>query len=120
MTFIVDENLSPELIEIFRNAGLVAYHINEMKSHSKQRVLDDQLRRLTIQKGYIMVTKDDDFVKSYVSRKVPEKVIYVFGLNKKELLLNRMKEVAPALKELIIDHDFIEINESGIRFPLSN
>lgn len=118
MKIIVDENLSPEVADIFRNSGLEASHINELKSHSKQRVLDDQLRRLTIQKGYIIITKDDDFVKSYVNRKVPQKLIYIFGLDKKELLLQRMKEVAPDLENLLLNHDFIEINESEIRFPL--
>ena len=120
MKFIIDENLSPELTSIFSDAGLEAYHINEMKAHSKQRILDDQLRRLTIQKGYIIVTKDDDFVKSYVSRKVPEKLIFIYGLNKKESLLKRMQEVVSQLKELVLIHDFIEINTVEVRFPLSN
>ena len=74
MKFIIDENLSPVVSAIFRSHSLNAFHVNEMKSKKKQRVIDDQLRRLTIQKGYVIVTKDDDFVKSYVSRKVPDKL----------------------------------------------
>ncbi len=120
MKFIIDENLSPELTHIFIDAGLEAYHINEMKAHSKQRILDDQLRRLIIQKGYIIVTKDDDFVKSYVSRKVPEKLIFIFGLDKKASLLKRMKEVVPKIHKMISIHDFIEINPFEVRFPLPN
>ncbi len=120
MKFIIDENLSPDLVEVFETNGLNAMHINQMKSHSKHRVQDDQLRRLAMKKGYIIITKDDDFVKSYVDRKVPEKLVYIFGLDKKEQLLQRMKEVAPDLEKLLLNHDFIEINESEIRFPLPN
>ncbi|WP_420578499.1 DUF5615 family PIN-like protein [Ekhidna sp.] len=117
--FIIDENLTPALAVLFRGAGLNAHHVNEMKAQKKQRVIDDQLRWLAIQKGYVIVTKDDDFVKSYVSRKVPEKLVYIHGLNEKEPLLSRMKEVAPLLIDLLKSHDFIEVNEEEIKFPFS-
>lgn len=104
---------------MFRSEQLQAYHVNEMKGHQKQRIIDDQLRRLAIQKGYIIVTKDDDFVKSYVDRKVPSKLIFIHGLEKKESLLTRMKEVIPEIKALIEHHDFIEIGSNSIRLPFS-
>lgn len=120
MKFIIDENLPPSLSEVFCKLGLNAQHVNEMKVSKKQRIIDDQLRRLAIQKEYVIVTKDDDFVKSFVSRKVPEKLVFIFGLNEKEPLLSRMKEVAPTLKSLLLGHDFIEINETEVRFPFSD
>ncbi|MEQ8906536.1 DUF5615 family PIN-like protein [Ekhidna sp.] len=120
MKFIIDENLPPDLAIAFRNAGLNGYHVNEIKARQKHRVKDDQLRRLTIQKGYVIVTKDDDFVKSYVSRKVPDRMIFVYGLEKKESLLARMKEVIPKISSMLETYDFIEINETGIRFPFAS
>ncbi|WP_089355649.1 DUF5615 family PIN-like protein [Ekhidna lutea] len=120
MKFIIDENISPQVAVIFRSHGLHAYHINEMKSNKKQRVKDDQLRSLTIHKGYIIVTKDDDFVKSFVSRKIPEKLIFVYGLEQKESLLTRMEEVIPDLTPLLEKHDFIEINAHEVRFPFAD
>lgn len=90
------------------------------KANSKQRVFDDQLRRLSIQKGYIIVTKDDDFVKSYVSRKVPEKLVYLYNLTDKKSLLNRLEETVSKLQSLLMTHDFIEINDTTIRFPFSD
>lgn len=119
MKFIIDENLPPDLASIFRNAGLNCYHVNEMKARQTQRVRDDQLRRLTIQKGYVIVTKDDDFVRSFVSRKVPEKLVFIYGLNSKESLLSRMKEMIPEIATLLEQHDFIEVNEKEIRFPFT-
>lgn len=117
--FIIDENISPEIATLFKQAGLEAYHVNELKGHQKQRITDDQLRRLTLQKGYIIVTKDDDFVKSYVSREVPEKLIFLHGLDNKESLIKRMATVIPKIIQLIEEHNFIEINENEIRFPFS-
>jgi len=117
MKFIIDENLSPELVPIFREAGLNAWHINEFKSNPKQRIIDDQLRKLSIRKGYIIVTKDDDFVRSFVHRKVPERMIYIHGLETKKVLLARLKEVIIDLSKYCLKCDFIEVNEKELRFP---
>lgn len=119
MKFIIDENLSPEVCSIFRNEDLEAYHVNEMKTHKKQKVRDDQLRHLALFKQYVIVTKDDDFVRSYVSRKVPEKMIYIYGMNEKAALLERLTECITEVASLISSHDFIEVNENEVRLPFS-
>lgn len=119
LKFIIDENITPEVIPLFKQAGLDAHHVNEMKSHHKQRITDDQLRGLTLRKGYVIVTQDDDFVKSYVDREVPEKLIFMYDLNHKESLLSRIKEVIPEISTLLVEHNFIEINPTEIRFPFS-
>lgn len=118
--FIIDENITPELCSIFRAAALLAHHVNALKSHSKQQIKDDQIRHLSLFKGYIVVTKDDDFVKSFVSRKVPEKVVFLHGLDKKKDLLSCMQAHVASLPSLLKQHDFIEVNASGIRLPFSN
>lgn len=119
MTFIIDENITPDLVPIFRKKQLRAYHINELKSRSNQKVNDDQIRRLSFQKGYIIVTKDDDFVKSYVNRKVPEKMIYLYGLDSKSILLDRMDLLTIQLESWIKKHDFIEVKQRTVNFPFS-
>lgn len=120
MRFLIDENISPDATEIFIAHGLNACHINELKANQKQRVADDQLRRLSIQKGFIIVSKDDDFVHSFVDRKVPEKLVFLFALDHKPQLMNRLNEVVPLLHELVQKHDFIEVNKKEIKFPFSN
>lgn len=119
ISYLIDENLSPELIEIFKKQGLHAYHVNHIKRHKNQRVKDDQLRRITLNKKVVIVTKDDDFVKSFVARKVPEKLIFIFGMDKKKELLERMVFCVPMLRELMEKHDFIEINADEIKTPFS-
>lgn len=119
MTFIIDENITPELVPIFRKRQLHAYHINELKSYSSQKVNDNQIRRLSIQKGYIIVTRDDDFVKSHVNRKVPEKMIYLYGLDSKPILLERMDSLAIQLENWVNKHGFIEVQQESVNFPFS-
>ena len=119
MKFLIDENITPELATIFNERNLSAFHINDLKSKKTQRVSDDQLRRLAIQKEYIIVTKDDDFVKSFVSRKVPEKMIFLYELNNKNVLLERMKQIINLLPDWIQNHDFIEVKRKEVRFPFS-
>jgi len=95
-------------------------HVNFLKKDKKIRILDDQLRRLSINKGFIIITKDDDFVKSWVSRKVPEKLIFIYHNGKKNELIQLFNEQIELVLQLIIDFDFIEINENGIRLPFEN
>ena len=120
MVFIVDENISPEAVVFLKAHGLEAYHVNSLKSNPKQRIVDDQLRRLTIQKGYILITKDDDFVKSYVDRKVPHQLVFIHGGVDKNHDLESIKKLAPSLESYLNMHDFIEAGPKGIKFPFSN
>ena len=119
MIFIIDENVSPDAVSIFQDQGLEAYHINQLKSHSEQRVIDDQIRRLSIRKGYVIVTKDDDFVHSYVDKKVPNKLIFLYGLNTKPKVIARLNQVVDKLEEWLTHHDFIEVRPEEVRFPFS-
>lgn len=104
---------------MFREAGLTAYHINELKTHKRQRIRDDQIRHLALFEHYVVVTKDDDFVRSFVSRKVPEKMIFIYGMNEKGALLKRLADCLDRFCTLLSTHDFIEVNEKEIRLPFS-
>ncbi|MEM7549559.1 MAG: DUF5615 family PIN-like protein [Bacteroidota bacterium] len=117
MKFIIDENISPAVAKLFRNRGLKAYHINEMKSRNDQQVLDDQIRHLALFKDYIVVTRDHDFVRSFRSRKVPEKVIFIHKLENRNELLERLSNCLKEVVKHIDNHDFIEINSTQVRMP---
>jgi predicted nuclease of predicted toxin-antitoxin system len=84
------------------------------------RILDDQLMFLSINKCFIIITKDDDFVKSWVSRKVPEKLIFIYHNGKKDELIQLFRAQIDLVLQLIMEFDFIELNENGIRLPFEN
>lgn len=119
MNYLIDENITPELCTIFEKNDLIAHHINSFKSNKNHRIIDDQIRRLSLKKGYVVVTKDDDFVKSYVDRKVPEKMVYLYDLSDKRLMLERFEATILLINRLIISHDFIEVNRTELRLPFS-
>ncbi len=117
MTFLLDENISPELRDYFSEAGLTSIHVNQLKKHKRQRIVDDQIRHLAIFSSYIIVTRDDDFVKSYVDRKVPERMIFVYRLDNKSDLLQAFHALIPRLQSIMEAHDFLEVRPEGCRFP---
>ena len=95
----------------------VAHHVNQLKSSKNQRIRDDQLRHLALFKDYVIVTKDDDFVSSYVSCKVPEQMIFVFNLDYKNALIESFQKHINSLHSLVEKHGFLEINPNEIRWP---
>ncbi len=117
MKFIIDENISPDVLPLFLNAGITAIHVNQLKKEKGVSIKDHQLRRLAIHQHWVIVTKDDDFVKSFVSRKVPEKLVFLVGLDEKTQLLVRIEEIIPQLQDLLTRYDFIEVNQSEMKFP---
>ncbi|MEM9895649.1 MAG: DUF5615 family PIN-like protein [Bacteroidota bacterium] len=119
VAFLVDENITPEVTDLLRQHGYKASHINDLKKYPTQIVKDDQIRRKLLRTDQILITKDDDFVKSYVSRYVPEKLLFLHGLDDKKELIATISKVAHLLNELFQEHEFIELNASGPRFPFS-
>ena len=117
MKFIIDENISPDVLPFFLNAGITAIHVNQLKKEKGVSIKDQQLRRLAIYQNWVIVTKDDDFVKSFISRKVPEKLVFLVGLDDKQQLLARIEEIVPELEDLLTKYDFLEVNHSGIKLP---
>ncbi|MFY0686365.1 MAG: DUF5615 family PIN-like protein [Cyclobacteriaceae bacterium] len=115
MKFLIDENLPPEIPRLFLERGYYAVHINDLKTSSITKISDDRIRHFSLFKNYVVVTKDDDFVKSYVSRRVPEKVVFIYHSGiKKELIEIVHKHLDKAI-ELIRASDFVELNEQGAR-----
>ncbi len=117
MKFLIDENVTPDLVPLFTRNGLKAFHINQFKIEKTERIRDDQVRRLSLNYDYIIVTRDDDFVSSFVDRKVPDKMIYIYNLDRKKILLAHFEQHLRELPSLMRRYDFLEINDQGIRMP---
>ncbi|MEM9324667.1 MAG: DUF5615 family PIN-like protein [Bacteroidota bacterium] len=114
--FLIDENLPPDLSFQLRKSGLKAFHINEARS-GNQRVTDDMIRRFTLHNRTVVVSGDDDFVKSYFDRHVPEKLVYVFDLQAKKLLLQVFEAHIQGIIHLLDSNDLIQINKDGPSVP---
>lgn len=112
--YLIDENLPPVLVELFRKHGLDAKHINEYEA--KRPIKDDGIRRYALRyPNTIIVTRDDDFVRSYFNRKVPEKIIFVHKIEKREEVLHAFNQYLNEIKNLFPEHELIELNPEGIK-----
>jgi predicted nuclease of predicted toxin-antitoxin system len=114
---LIDENLSPRLVDIaYENVRCI--HVNQLKPTRNAVIKDDLLRKLSLNYSFVLVTKDNDFVKSWVSRKVPEKLIFIHDdfLSMGDLIDSYKKQI-PLLVPLILAYDFIEFSNKGIRLP---
>ncbi|MEP0366273.1 MAG: DUF5615 family PIN-like protein [Cyclobacteriaceae bacterium] len=114
MRFLIDENLPPVLASLFRDHGLEAFHINE--ANIKKPVKDDGIRRFSLRyDDAVIISRDDDFVKSYVSRKVPHHLIYVFDLTSRSEIISAFEKHLDELIFLMKSNELVELNAEGIK-----
>ena len=75
MKFIVDAQLPYGIALFLREKGFDAIHTNDLpdKEHTK----DSQIRRIATTENRIVITKDSDFIDSYILRRIPEKLLIV-------------------------------------------
>lgn len=114
MKFLIDENLPPALADMVRQSGFEARHANEYAN--TQPISDNAFRRLSLHHGWIIITRDDDFVKSYLSRKVPEKLVFVYGLSSRSDILSAFEKHWQAIVLGMAHYELIELNPSGLKY----
>ena len=75
MKFLVDAQLPYGITLFLRNKGFDALHTNDLPD--KERTTDGQIRNISVLENRIVITKDYDFVDSYILKKIPEKLLIV-------------------------------------------
>ncbi len=113
MKFLIDAQLPRRLATQIQQAGLEAAHTLELPDGN--RTTDQSLIRLSIAEEAVLVTKDSDFVESFLLKKEPWKLLLVStgNIGNDELLTLFERNI-----EQVIEHlrtfDFIEINRTSI------
>ncbi len=73
------------MIRIFNEFGQETNHTNDLPD--KERTTDNQIRNLSDKFGYIVVTKDYDFVISHLLQNLPPKLLLISTGNIRNSLL---------------------------------
>lgn len=75
MKFIVDAQLPKSLSDFLKHQGYDSIHTLELpnKNHTK----DSYITQLAIEEGRILITKDTDFLESFLVKTEPKKLILV-------------------------------------------
>ncbi|MDQ1612039.1 MAG: hypothetical protein QOG00_1970 [Pyrinomonadaceae bacterium] len=115
MKFLVDAQLPRRLVSRLREAGHEAIHTLDLPLGNCTP--DSTINELSYLQGYVVVTKDTDFVNSFLLRRRPSKLLLVSTGNIRNadlesLLLSNLEKIAVQFYIF----DFIEINQQAIIF----
>ena len=75
MKFLVDAHLPRRLALRLREAGHDALHTLDLPN--KNRTTDDEINRVSVQEQRILITKDGDFVDSFLIAREPYKLLLI-------------------------------------------
>ena len=75
MKFIVDAQLPKALSDFIKSKGIDSIHTLELPDKNKTQ--DGYITQLATEKHFIDITKDADFLESYVLRKEPPKLLLI-------------------------------------------
>lgn len=115
MKFLVDAQLPPRLVSRLRDAGYVALHTLDLPLGNSTP--DSVINELSVHEGYVVITKDADFVNSFHLHGRPRKLLLVStgnirNMELEALFMSNLETLANSF-----DHfDFIEINRAAIIF----
>jgi predicted nuclease of predicted toxin-antitoxin system len=115
MKFLVDAQLPRRLVSRLRESGFEAIHTLDLPPGN--RTPDSMINELSLVEGYVVVTKDADFVNSFLLHRRPFKLLLVSTGNTRNrelesLFLSNLENIAVQFDTF----DFIEINQQAIIF----
>lgn len=115
MKFLVDAQLPRRLVRRLREAGHEALHTLDLPLGN--RTTDALIIELSTREQYVVVTKDSDFVNSFLLRRQPQKLLLVStgNIRNSELeavFLSNLEKIAEGFDSF----DFIELSPEAVFF----
>ena len=113
MKFLIDAQLPKSLSDLLKLEGYDAVHTIELpKANDTQ---DNEILKICLEENRIIISKDGDFLESFLINKSPKKLILVkTGNIRNEELLTLFKLNLIYLCTSIEENDLIEINKTDI------
>jgi predicted nuclease of predicted toxin-antitoxin system len=114
VTYLIDANLPFKLTFLLKEKGFKVLHTDQLPN--KERTSDKEIREIASKENYIIITKDSDFLDSYLLQGSPKKLLLVTTgniVNKKLLSLIELHFIR--IDELFNEYDLIELNETEVR-----
>jgi len=113
MKFLVDAQLPYGIALFLRDKGFDVLHTNDLPD--KERTTDSQIRRIATADNRIVITKDYDFVDSYILRKIPKKLLIIATGNiKNKKLFDLWRNNWEQIIHLFTTRNLIELNEYDV------
>jgi predicted nuclease of predicted toxin-antitoxin system len=113
MKFLIDAQLPLRLARFLQSAGHDTLHTRDLPQHNATP--DAFINQLSIQDQRIVITKDADFVESFLLQKQPYKLLIVATGNIKNAELEQLfSQNLQQLITLLATHSYIELSRTGI------
>ena len=113
MKFLIDAQLPKRLAAKLKQAGFEATHTLELPDGN--RTTDQALITLSIADQSVLVTKDSDFVQSFLLKRQPWKLLLVSTGNISNDELMKLFQVnIGQIADLLTAFDFIELNRTNL------
>ena len=113
MKFIVDAQLPKALSELLNYRGYDSLHTLDLEN--RNATSDKVITKLALEQSRIVITKDSDFIESFLLKSEPRKLIIVrTGNIPNKLLLKIFDDNLDLIKELLSRSNLIEISKSQI------
>lgn len=115
MKFLVDAQLPRRLVSRLREAGHEAVHTLELPLGN--RTPDSAINEFSVREKYVVVTKDADFVTSFLLHRRPHKLLLISTGNIRNselesLLISNLESIAGGFDSF----DFIEVDRRSVIF----
>ncbi|RNI28629.1 DUF5615 family PIN-like protein [Rufibacter latericius] len=113
MKFIVDAQLPKTLSDFIKSKGVDSIHTLELPDKNKTQ--DGYITQLASEQQFIVITKDADFLESYVLRKEPPKLLLIkTGNIRNSELMDLFEKHIGMIVDLFQTHSLIEVSKTEI------
>ena len=113
MNYLIDAQLPYLLADVLRQKGFDVLHTDDLPD--KDETGDSVIRQIAEERNCIVVTKDSDFLDSYLLFKKPPRLLLVTTGNiKNRQLLDLFRQTISTVDELFKNHTFIELNNRDV------
>ncbi|MCA1993013.1 MAG: DUF5615 family PIN-like protein [Coleofasciculus sp. S288] len=113
MKFLVDAQLPIRLARLLREAGYDTIHTRELPQQNATP--DSIINSISIQEERIVITKDSDFVDSFLTVQQPYKLLLITTGNIKNTDLEILFTTnLPLIVDLLSQHNYIELSRDSV------
>ncbi len=113
MNFLVDAQLPHHLCNLFESHGHTCVHTQSLPQGNL--TTDSEIKRLSLENKWVVITKDVDFFHSFILKRSPYKLIFVkTGNMRLEELLNLFRIHISRLLKDIETYGMIELTRTGV------
>ena len=113
MKFLIDAQLPYGVALLLREQGFDAIHTNDLPD--KEYTKDSQIRSIATEENRIVITKDSDFMDSYILTKKPQKLLIVTTGNiKNKQLFDLWRNNWELILHLFETCNLVELNNNEV------